>query len=180
MLRTMVALTLASSALVACSHARPPATIAGPGMNVKREQALFEAAQVKLHCDPRAMVGAFEATLEDNYHSYRVDGCGQRYHAILHCTGVCKWREAPETRAELDLQCPAVQLTSAYQATTHRFTITGCGRGATYELRHGHIVPVVAQAVTGTSVAPIVGPPPPSVNPGPAPLTPPPPPPPSP
>jgi hypothetical protein len=172
-IRFMVLMCLAAALVAGCRHRRV-STVSGPGMNVKREAALLEAAQVRLGCSQ--LVGAFEASLEANYHVYRVDGCGKRFYALLHCTGICNWREAPEMRAESELQCPATQLTRTYEPYSHVFTINGCGRVAQYELGQGHLRPV--HGAVPPAGAPVVMPPP-STNPN-APPPPPPPPPPSP
>lgn len=155
-----------------CRHRRV-ATVSGPGMNHKREAALLEAAAIRLGCSARDMVGAFEASLEANYHVYRVDGCGKRFYSLLHCTGMCNWREAPEMRAETELQCPATQLARTYSPMNHVFTITGCGRSVSYELGHGHLRPVH----DAVPLSPVVGPPPPGSAPSNLPPPPPPPPP---
>lgn len=160
----------------ACRHRRA-ATIPGPGMNAKRELALLEGAASRLQCSQRELVGAFEASLE-NYHVYRVDGCGKRFYSLLHCTaGLCKWREAPEMRAETELQCPVTQLARSY-APPHVFTITGCGRQVSYELSKGHLNPVYGTNALPPPMAPPPGalPPPPSGSSIPPPPPPPPPP----
>lgn len=143
-------------ALSGCRHRRV-STVGGPGMNVKREAALLKSASVRLSCDARQMVGTFEASLESNYHVYRVDGCGKRFYALLHCTGICKWREAPEMRAETELQCPVPQLSRTYDPSTNVFTIAGCGRAVSYELGQGHLRPVH----DANALSPVTGPPPP-------------------
>lgn len=115
------------------------ASTAGPGYNAKREKTLFAAASPAIRCDPGAMSAVFEETVERNYHLYRVDGCGQRYVSLLHCTGpTCSWIEGPESRAASELQCPATQLARTY--ANRIFTISGCGRQASYQLDHGRLV----------------------------------------
>ncbi|MFT3713160.1 MAG: hypothetical protein QM817_36360 [Archangium sp.] len=161
---------VAAMATSGCRHRRI-STVSGPGMNVKREAALLEAAEIRLGCSQN-LVGAFEVSLESNYHVYRVDGCGKRFYALLHCTGICNWREAPEMRAESELQCPAAQLTRAYEPVMHVFTISGCGRTAQYELGQGHLRPVNNASTLG---APVVMPPPSSGSNAPPPPPPPPP-----
>ena len=154
----LVLVTLGS----ACGRRRVGPSITGPGMNNKREAQLLQQAEAQLQCH-EGLVGAFEGSLETNYHAYRVDGCGKRFHALLHCTGICNWRQGPERLAESDLQCPAIQLSRTYSAQTNTFEVTGCGRSARYELGQGKIrridhaaVPVGPPPPTGT-----VGPPPP-------------------
>ncbi len=132
---------LAALAVSGCGRRRVQ-TVAGPGMNTKREHTLLEQAAARLQCDRSTLIGAFEGSLETNYHAYRVDGCGKRFHALLHCTGICNWREAPEMRAETELGCPATQLTRQYTQGTHVFVITGCGRTVAYELGQGRLTPV--------------------------------------
>lgn len=137
--RFLLAVLLMTVATVAC---RKHVSTAGPGMNAKRENALLADASRALNCPAGSLVATFEESIEKNYHVYRVDGCGQRYHALLHCAGICTWREAPERRAAVDLQCPATQLGRGY--ANRVFTISGCGRVAQYELSHGRINPVSA------------------------------------
>lgn len=156
-LTKVLVLSLVFIALTGCRHRRV-STVSGPGMNSKREAALMDEASARLHCDHSGMVGAFETSLERNYHVYRVDGCGKRFYAMLHCTGICSWREAPEMRAEVDLQCPVQQLTRSYTPSNHTFVISGCGRAVAYELGHGHLRPAPTAATLGpppaTNVAP--------------------------
>jgi hypothetical protein len=170
-------LTLVCLLVTGCRHRQRVATVAGPGMNSKREAALMEQAGARLGCSRSELLGAFEASLESNYHVYRVDGCGKRFYALLHCTGVCNWREAPEMRAEGELQCPVTQLARSYTPHNHVFVISGCGRTVAYELGQGHLRPVQAIPMTA---APVMGPPPPSTSPSTYPPPPPPPPPPAP
>jgi len=113
-----------------------------------------------LQCDRHTLIGAFEGSLETNYHAYRVDGCGRRFHALLHCTGICNWREAPEMRAETELGCPANQLTRQYTMGTHVFVITGCGKSVSYELGQGRLTPVTTSAVITSTPPPAAAPPP--------------------
>lgn len=162
MLRLSLLLILALSTS-ACRHRRAT-TIPGPGMNAKRELMLLESAASRLQCAQNQLVGAFEASLE-NYHVYRVDGCGRRFYSLLHCTaGLCKWREAPELRAETDLQCPVTQLARSYTPHNHVFTITGCGRQASYELSKGNLRPIFD---ANAGLPPPMAPPPPGALPPP-------------
>ncbi len=130
--------------LVGAVGCRRHVSTAGPGMNAKRENTLLADAARALSCDQRTLVATFEESVEKNYHAYRVDGCGQRYHALLHCTGICNWREAPERRATVDLQCPAAQLSRTY--ANRVFTVFGCGQSARYELSQGRLTPVLGAA----------------------------------
>lgn len=171
----LLLLAALSVSVSGCRHRRV-STVAGPGMNGKREVALLEAAGARLQCSRSEMVGAFEASLETNYHVYRVDGCGRRFYSLLHCTGICNWREAPEMRAETELQCPVTQLARTYNPMNHVFVISGCGRSVSYELGQGHLRPVPLAA---SGAPPVVMPPPPGTTTG-APPPPPPPPPPAP
>jgi hypothetical protein len=148
----LVMMSLVLVMAVGCSHAS--ASASGPGYNAKRERSLFMEAQPALNCDPGSMKTTFLGTPERNYHSYRVDGCGQAYFSLLHCTGpTCSWIEGAESRAAKDLQCPATQLVSTY--SNRIFTVTGCGKQATFQLDHGHVVPLQGGAV------PMAPPPPP-------------------
>lgn len=149
-----VALLMVLVVMSACGHRRV-ATVAGPGMNTKREAALLDQAAAALQCDERGLIGAFEGSLEANYHSYRVDGCGKRFHALLHCTGICNWRTAPETLAEKALNCPATQLSRQYTPMNHVFTIVGCGQTIQYELGQGHLSPLNTAAANPTAPAPV-------------------------
>lgn len=135
MVRFVMLVVLAMS-VVGCG--RKHASASGPGYNVKRERALFDLATPYMNnCD--ALATTFEGSVEPNYHLYRVDGCGQKYTSLLHCTGpVCNWIEGPESRAAADLQCPAVQLTRTYANKV--FTVTGCGKTASFQLDHGKLI----------------------------------------
>lgn len=126
--------------LLSVVSCRKHASASGPGYNAKREKALFQlAAPAMNQCGDLATT--YEGSVEVNYHLYRVDGCGQRYVSLLHCTGpVCNWREGPEVRASTELGCPVTQLSRTY--VNRVFTVSGCGKQASYQLDHGHLVPV--------------------------------------
>lgn len=133
----VVILSMLALFVVGC---RKHASASGPGYNAKREKALFQmAAPAMNNCD--ALATTYEGSVEVNYHVYRVDGCGARYVSLLHCTGpVCNWIEGPETRAAAELGCPAVQLARTY--VNRVFTVSGCGKQASYQLDHGRLVPM--------------------------------------
>ena len=133
--RIVLMVAAASLLVVGCSK---HATAQGPGMNDKREKALLDAAKPALNNCGEELTVTFQQSVETNYHLYRVDGCGQRYTSLLHCTGpVCNWIEGPETLAQMDLQCPGTQISSTY--ANQVFTVSGCGRQKNYGLSKGKL-----------------------------------------
>lgn len=134
MTRTLILLSLSVVAAGCAKHA----TAAGPGMNDKREDALIKQAEPAINCKKDEMTVTFEQSIESNYHVYRVDGCGQKYTSILHCTGpACSWIEGPEQAASVELQCPVPQLSRTY--ANQIFTVSGCGRQKEFTLAKGKI-----------------------------------------
>jgi len=134
----MKKLLLVSLAVMACSGPR----VSGPGINNRRAASLFQDASVELQCPESELRGSYVQSIEDNLHAYTVEGCGKQTTALLHCiAGVCKWRETPEQKAAVDLQCPREQLTRQLQGP--RFVMSGCGQTRTYGFVRGHLVPVV-------------------------------------
>lgn len=139
-------LFLVSLALVACAGPR----ITGPGINNRRAKALWSDAAQQLQCPASELTGTFVQSIEDNLHAYTVEGCGRQATALLHCMGgLCRWRETPEQRAMMELQCPREQLTRQLQG--NRFIITGCGQTRAYGFVRGHLVPVVLNLPTAAA-----------------------------
>ena len=132
-------LLLISLAMVSCASAP---RVTGPGMNNRRVEGLFREASAELQCPESELQGTYVQSIEDNLHAYTVQGCGRQTTALLHCmSGVCRWRETPEAKAAVDLQCPREQLTRQLQG--NRFVMSGCGQTRTYGFVRGHLVPVV-------------------------------------
>lgn len=126
---TLVVVCAASLFAVGCRHAR--GSISGPAMNPKREANLMTSASARLNCPAEQLTPTFVQSLEPNLHLYQVVGCNGTYASLLHCTGVCTWREMPDARAATDLACPPEQVARAY-AGSGNFTYSGCGKSTTY------------------------------------------------
>ena len=134
----MKKLLLLTLAMVSCTGPR----VSGPGINNRRAASLFEQASRELQCPEGELNGEYVQSIERNLHAYTVTGCGRQTTALLHCiAGVCQWRETPEQRATVDLQCPREQLSRLVQGD--RFIMSGCGRVQAYGFVRGHLVPVV-------------------------------------
>lgn len=116
-------------ASVGCRHSR--SSITGPGMNSKREASLLITAAARLNCPADQLTPTFVQSLEKNLHLYQVVGCGSSYGSLLHCIGVCNWREMPDGRAATELGCPAEKVTRSY-AGNGNFTYAGCEKSVTY------------------------------------------------
>ena len=146
-MRTALLLVVLAGVVSGCAHSAA-GSIAGPGMNAKREANLLAAAAKDLGCPQESLTTAFVESIEKNAHIYRVSGCEKTYDSILFCAaGVCSWNETPEKRASFDLQCPREQLKRTYLGDG-TFGMSGCDRTITYLFVNGRLV----ANVTGSQV----------------------------
>lgn len=131
---------MAALLAVGVTGCRAHTSVEGPGMNARREANLLDDAARTLGCAREALKPAFVESIQRNAHVYRVDGCGRSHVAVLRCTGVCAWVEAPKATAAAELKCESEPLQTAYVGNGN-FTVSGCGRSVPFMYAHGRLQP---------------------------------------